>query len=222
MRRPWLKCHPTQTTQMLKVQTYRNVQIDTDVPRAATLFWTRRAAAVEIDNGDAPWSVIVFSVYPDSAQSQKGSMCLQGRLMHWLPPYPTRSHSSSLRLVCGGSQGFRGARRDWFPPPTRPEIGLVFHMGWYETLRDGLVGGAGEGAGIVQGQWDWYRRRWQDGDVGIARTDWSWDRSEKPRRRWKGRGLLPEAAANFTRRCVPTIPSRESPLRRAGESSSGV
>lgn len=67
---------------MLKVQTYRNVQIDTDVPRAATLFWTRRAVAVEIDNGDASRSVIVFSVYPDSAQSQKGSMCLEGRLMH--------------------------------------------------------------------------------------------------------------------------------------------
>lgn len=31
---PWLKRYPTQTTQMLKVQTYRNVQIDTDVLRS--------------------------------------------------------------------------------------------------------------------------------------------------------------------------------------------
>lgn len=41
MCRPWLKCYPTQTTQMLKVQTYRNIQIDTDVLRSSSLFGRR-------------------------------------------------------------------------------------------------------------------------------------------------------------------------------------
>lgn len=91
MCRPWLKCYPTQTTQMLKVQTYRNIQIDTDVLCSSTLLGHRGWLRWESIKGmlcDWGGRLFVFCCYPDSAQSQKGSMQPKGRLMCQIPPSP--------------------------------------------------------------------------------------------------------------------------------------
>ena len=158
----------------------------------SAVFRTQGVAAGGIDKGNALWSgqggAFVFSVYPDSAQSQKGSMWPKGRLMCWIHP-PFFFFLPVLLPPLGiWRSGIPQSEQRLIPtPPTHtssnPEIGLVFHIGWYETFRGGL-GETGRG-GIVLGRWDWYWWRWQDGDVGIGRTDWSWERSEKLRQRWK-------------------------------------
>lgn len=175
----------------------------------------------------------VFSVYPDSAQSQKGSMWPKGRLMCWIhspPPPSSSSWSSSLLSVYLTVRDSTERAEIDSHPPSNPEIGLVFHIGWYETFRGGLgETGRGKGGwgGIVLGRWDWYWWRWQDGDVGIGRTDWSWERSEKLRQRWKSWRPAPWDWRDLPRCFIPTIPEPRdssqtgcsSPLDK---SSSGV
>lgn len=127
--------------------------------------WTQRVAALGINKGNVLWSggsAFVFCCYPDSAQSQKGSMQPKGRLMCQIPPSP---FSFSLVLVSDG-QGFHRASGDWFSP--HPEIELVFHVGWYETFREGLVG--------------WGRRGYCAGVVGLVLVEmtgwWCGDRQD--------------------------------------------
>lgn len=166
MCRPWLKCYPTQTTQMLKVQTYRNIQIDTDVLRSSSMFvrrgWLRWESikGMLCDRGGRLLSLVFILTQhkvKKAACDRKEDWCAE----YPPPPLPPYSSSSSSLLLVSDRQGFHRAR-DWFSP--HPEIGHVFHIGWYETFREGLGGELCRGGGIVLVE----MTRWWCGD----RQDW--------------------------------------------------
>lgn len=138
MCRPWLKCYPTQTTQMLKVQTYRNIQIDTDVLCSSTLLGRRGWLRWESIKGMLCDRGVGFCISCLSwlSTKSKGSMRPKGRLMCQIPPpHPFLSPPSWYLTVRDSTER---AEIDSLP---HTEIGLVFHIGWYETFREVLVVG---------------------------------------------------------------------------------
>lgn len=152
MCRAWLKCYPTQTTQMLKVQTYRNIQIDTDVLRSSALFgrrgWLRWESIKGMlwDRGGRLLSLVFIL----TQHKVKKAAC--DRREDWCPEYPPQPRTPLLLLPLFlpiWPSGIPQSEQRLILSPPR-DIGLVFHIGWYETFREGLVVGMGEYcAGVV-------------------------------------------------------------------------
>lgn len=216
MCRPWLKCYPTQTTQMLKVQTYRNTQIDTDVLRSSTLFALRGWQRWESIKGNAAWwgGRLLSLVFILTQRKVKKAAC--DRREDWCAKTPhSPALSPSLFLLPIRRSGIPQSEQRLILSPPRDRA-CCSHIGWDETFREGLLGSS-----IVQGQWDWYWWRWQDGDVGIGRTDWTWERCEQVRQRWKSR-LSPWDRRDWPAVSFQTPWAQRPPLGPVGVTSGQV
>lgn len=192
MCRPWLKCYPTQTTQMLKSQTYRDIQIDTDVLCSSTLSGRRGWLQWESIKGMlCDWGGRLLSlVFILTQHKVQKAAC--DRREDWCAEYPPPASfpppSSGYLTVRDSTE-----RADWFSP--HPEIGLVFHIGWYETFREGLAWGVwvycAGAVGLVlvemTGWWcgdrqDWLelRKKWKTETEMEKQSPASWDLRDWP------------------------------------------
>lgn len=210
MRRPWLKCYPTQATQMLKVQTYRNAQIDTDVSRFCALFgcrgWLLRESikGMLCDRGGRLLSLVFIL----TQHKVKKAACDQRE--DWCAEYPPSL--SSLHPIW--PSGIPQSEQRLILSPLR-DIGLVFHTGRYETFREGLAVGAvgwgescAEMVGLVlvemAGRWCGDRQGWLE-----LREKWKTETEmEKPRpalRDWRD-----WTAASFQPSCAQRLHSGQA------------
>lgn len=151
MCRPWLKCYPTQTTQMLKVQTYRNIQIDTDVLRSSSMFvrrgWLRWESikGMLCDRGGRLLSLVFIL----TQHKVKKAAC--DRKEDWCAEYPPPPPPAPLFLLfllpplgIWPSGIPQSERLILSPPRDRP---CFSHRVIWDFQR-------GSGGRIVQGRWD--------------------------------------------------------------------